>query len=220
MTKEELKNKIELYFENAEKMLVKQGSLIPMLDVEFVDENGKDCVMAVVMANDNKDKFIRGFGLVMGAIQRLGKIKEVKCIVMMSEAWFSSPSKEEYKKNPNQMPSQDPNRREMLMAVGLTADGKCLMHSKEMFSILVKGKRHFTLKEVPELNMEKGKMQSNVLDNFFFGFKKALEDSEKNKFLDLIAPSIKDTTLNEVLERAIKALTSSVGGLDYQIIKK
>lgn len=225
MNKEALKLKVENCFQNAEKMLQDSGSLIPMLDIEFLDDKEKKCVMAVGLAvgddKDVRDKFIKGLGLTLGAMKRIGKIKEVSCVVMMSEAWFSSVSKEEAKSG-FKLPSQDQNRREMLVASGLTADVICLMRSKEMFSVEVKGKRHFTLSDIKEIvgGAEPQNVESNVLNNFFVGYKKALEDNPENRRRDEMAVLFKDASLDQLLESAVKVLTQHVGGVKSEFINK
>lgn len=225
MTKEELKLDIDKSFELAESLLNKQGELIPMLEINFKDEHDKNGRVAVVLAvGDNKnrrDAFIRGLGLVFGAMRRMRKIKEVRYIGMMTEGWFSTPSKEEMKLMHGNVlpPSQDPNRREMLIATGLTADGLCVMKSKEMFSVEVKGKRHFTLENIPEMNDKNvSEAKSYMLDNFFIGYKKAEEDSERNRLLDVMIGKFSNISFDEMLGRSIKVLTQQVGGIDSKFI--
>ena len=223
MTKDELKVKIDKCFENSEQIMLERGELIPMLDIEFIDDTGEKQIMAVVLATGKdrnvRDKFIQGLGGTLGLVKRMGKIKGVECVVMMSEAWFSSPSKEQYEKgNYYKMPSQDPHKREMLMATGLTNDGICLMHGKEMFSVEVKGKRHFTLSDIPEMKKGFESMESNVLNNFFVGYKNATENSKKNELFDVMFSKFGDMPLDEILQRSIKILTQQVGGLNSEFI--
>lgn len=224
MNKEALKLKIEQCFKNSERILVSSGELIPMLDIEFVTDKGEKSAIVVGLAiGDEKikrDMFIKGLGLMMGTIQKIGKIKGVNCVVMMSEAWFSvmdSKGKDAYEKAMHAMPSKDPNRREMLIASGLTADGLCLMKTKEMFSVEVKGKRHFTLTDFKE-GTEALQAESNVLNNFFDGYKKSTEDNEKNRLIEASAQLFSSMTLDELIERSVKVLTSQVGGLNSKFI--
>lgn len=219
MTKEKLQLKIDKCFENAEKMLIENGSLTPMLDIEFIDEKGRNCIMAVVLADgDDKQRrynFIRGLGLTVGSIKALGKIKEVEAIAMMSEAWFSTlPKDADISKAPR--PSEDPNRGEMLIATGMTADGTCLMHAKQMFSVEVKGKRHFTLNDLPEMSDKSGKHQSDLLNQFFIG----LKASEQTQYdMSSLKEHFAKMSLDEMIQGGIKALTRQVGGLESEIIK-
>lgn len=224
MQKEELKLKVENCLKHSEQILNDSGSLIPMLDIEFVDDKGEKSLIAVALATgedrDKRDVFIKGLGLTLGAIKRIGKIREVRCVVMMSEAWFSSPSDKNYNSGNYLRPSKDPNRREMLMASGLTADGICIMRSKEMFSVEVKGKRHFTLRDVPELNGDPLKSESAVLENFFWGYNKSMEKNERNDLMDLMAKTgaFKSMSFDEMLQKAIKVLTTQVGGVKSEFI--
>lgn len=220
MKKEELKIKIDNCFKNSEQILIDIGELIPMLDIEFTDDKDEKSIVAVVLATGEskqvRDTFIRGLGLTFGLIKQTGKIKEVRCVAMMSEGWFSSlPKGSDISKAP--LPSQDPNRREMLIATGLTADGICLMRAKEMFSVEVKGKRHFTLNDLPEMNkgFDDGKAESNVLNNFFDGYKKPAEKSQE---LEMFKNVFASFSLDEILEKSIKVLTQRVGGLNSEFI--
>src|SRR6185295_2456456 len=156
MIKKELETRLEESFAYAEEILVKNGKLIPMFEIEFIDEKDKKNIIMVGLALDDnnikRNKFIKGLGLMFGAYKRMGKIKEVVCVVMTSEAWISYVTKEEYKLKHGKVgrPSEDPDRKEMLIVSGLTSDGICLLKAKEMITIEVKGKRHFSLNEFPE----------------------------------------------------------------------
>ncbi len=224
MIKDELQIKVNECFEHAEKVLSERGELMPMLDIEFTNAQGGKELMAIGLAigdeRKKRDAFITGLGLLMAVAKQLGKIQEVKCIVMMSEAWFSTPSKSEYKlmHGKIRMPSEDPNRREMLMAYGLTADGIIVIKSKEMLTVEVKGKKHFTLIDMPTMK-EYVSAESNVLARFFKGYEKGMEDNERNRTLLSASFLFKDIPLDELLNRSIKVLTQQVGGLASEIIK-
>lgn len=214
MTKTELTKKIDTCFENAVKMLEDQGSLIPMLDLEFKDSTGKNSIIAIVLADETKemrDKFIKGLGSLFGGIQLTGKIQEVSCISMMSEAWFSTPSKEEVKQDSYKIPSQDPKRRECLIATGLTPDGTCIMRTKEMFSVEIKGKRHFSLRDLPEMkgnNPEK--TESNLLGQFFDGYKYTLSRTIPKEY-SAESELMRAVPLEKLIEKGIEFLIKEVG---------
>lgn len=221
MNKLELQNKIDKCFENAERMLNERGELIPMIDIEFEMADKKKAVIAIVLATGDdrnaRNAFITGIGMGMGIIKRLGKINEVRCVALMSEAWFST-----YDKNVDinnvPMPSKDPKRREMLIATGLTAKGLCVMKGKELFSVEVKGKRHFRLEDRPEMSGGT-KHESAMLEHFFTGYKKAQETTEKNTMLDTMAVLFKDMTFDEMLPRILKVITENIKGYKSEFIK-
>lgn len=218
MTKEELNTRVEKSLERAELILSDTGGLPSILEIHFTDDNGKKNMQGIVLVGSTPEdghKTIRGLGLIFGAMKRLNKVQELHCVVMMSETWFSTFKKDEYKL-PHKSPSEDPNLREMLSVCGQTLDGIILMKGKEMFSVEVKGKRHFTLKDFPIDEPDKHG-QSNILDAFFKGYNIALEPSEKNKMLDGMVENIKDMPLQELLPRAFKVLADHVGGHVEQV---
>lgn len=224
MNNEELQNKIEESFKFAEKTLTETGSIVPMLNIDFKDMSGKQCNMQVVLMDSDSEKrrkFILILGATMGAIKRLNKIKEINSITMISEVWFTMPSEKEVKlmKGNFKPPSQSANKREGLLATSLSDSGIALFKIKEMISVEVKGKRHFSLNDVPEINdkteQQENKYKVNLLDNFFDGIKQANEGKQS---LFELGNLFKDMPLDEMLKSGIKAVVNHVGGLEAEII--
>lgn len=219
MNKEELKKRVDKCFSFAERMLTETGSMVPMLDLYYIDMEDKPKKIGVVLAGDDKkkrDAFIRGLGVIFGMMTKLGKIKDVESVCIMSEAWGTSHQiGEDISKAP--MPSQSPNRMELLMVSGLTPTGDCVFRAKEMISIEVKGKRHFSLKDLP---VDQGKeatnaAESGMLQQFYDGLKHGLEPNaaDGSPGEDLA----RSLSMEDLFAKSVESLARFVGS-DSEIV--
>lgn len=229
MTKDELKTEVDKTFELATKMLNDTGSIVPFLEVSFTLADGKPSKIGVVIGGSDQQQsafFIKGLGFLMGVFKKLDKIKEVNHIAMMSEGWFITSSQAELKLNHGQFrrPSEAPDRKEMLMVIGLSEEKVMAMKAKEIFRVEVKGKSHFTLQDMPkEMDVsnskpteEEGAFQSS-LSSFFASYKRALIVPEPPGQFDF-----KNLSFEDCIKSGIKVLLQNIKGLDaeVQIINK
>ncbi len=216
-TQEQLNKKVEECFDHAVDMLNKQGEINPMLDIEFEEPNGKQGILAIVLVGDDRARwatFVRGIGLLLSAIKRMGKIKDVRGVVILSEGWFSSVGKEDYEKGNFTRPSLSANRREMLMVAGLTENGIQSVQNKEIFRVEVKGKKYFNLQ-----GLDYGKFQGaeiQVLKNFFDGYGKVFAENDPRQLgmeaMLKATNNFDQVDLDTVLKMGVEKLTKIIGG--------
>jgi hypothetical protein len=171
MTKEKLKDNIDFSFFCAQDSFLSNGEFIPMLDISFKKEEGTENTRVVIAlageAVDQRLKILYSLGAVFGNYKNKGKVKQIENILMINEAWASILDKgADVSKAP--MPSKDPNKIEILVCVGQTPDGLCLMKGKEIKRILVEEKQKIDL-----VDMKGGdytSVESNLLQKFYDGY--------------------------------------------------
>ena len=149
--------------------ILTQATRAPVLLVYHIlaDENGNEkSSCAVCPVRDIKQR--REILFLIGRLfLKEKRFKKVNAIAFISEAWVSVyKSNEEAKKNGNILPSQDPNRREIVNIIGMTDKRDFAMTS---FEIKCRGdKEKRTLKISEDINkMEK--IESELLDSFWRG---------------------------------------------------
>lgn len=183
MTKQSLKERIDFSFFCAQDAFLSSGSFIPMLDISFRDN--KEVKRAVVAisgeAVDSRLKILFSLGVIFGNYKNQGKVTEIENILMINEAWASK-----HNKNTNidnvPMPSQDPNRMEMLICTGQTPDGTCLMKAKEIKRGMVESKIKIELKDIDNNYTS---IQSNLLSKFYEGYDKVVSSGKIFKEEDM-----------------------------------
>lgn len=226
MNQKELQVKVDACFIQLERGLAQNGQFIPMIDIEMTDDSNQKFVMPVAMAVKNDEelrKLILGLGLCLGGIKQIGKIKEINCIVMLSEGYFMKVSKEEYEKIKNTSsikPSSNIDRREMLLAIGLSDDGSIAVKAKEKFTVEVKGKNIYSLSEVSDMkSIPTKESYVPMLKTFFDGVVDRIKGSERYKIdhpedyiRTFTSMHRKDKSLNDVLDIAIEHLMENMGG--------
>lgn len=211
MNKEELDEKVEFSFKFAEKCMNESGGFYLMFEIIFKDSEGKtgNCVM--VLGDDavlkNRAKYVSSMGGIFSVMQVAKKIEYVKCVLMTTEAWISHKSVDEYKANPNAMPSDDPKRKEVLLVCGLTTEGLTTMKAKEIGRIHDK----FILTDMPEMKENEQGGDNYLLGRFYYGFKRGLE------FKDLYPESherrmkeIENMNVVEILEYTMNHLNEAL----------
>lgn len=169
MTKKELKRELENIGTRANTLFKKDGVIAPVLLVYHIlaNENGNEkSSCAVCPVRDIKQR--REILFLIGRLfLKEKRFKKVNAIAFISEAWVSVyKSNEDAKKNGNILPSQDPNRREVVNIIGMTDKRDFAMTS---FEIKCRGdKEKRTLKISEDMNkMEK--IESELLDSFWRG---------------------------------------------------
>ena len=217
-----LKKKIEKELETGVKMLNDLGSIQPMISIDFVLDDGKETIVPIMIMDDNKpkrDMFLNGLGILFGLYKTIGRVKELNSITMLSEAWMSVVKKQDAEMKRYPKPSEDPNRIEALIVSGIGVDGVCLMTGKEIVSVEVKGKRHFSLNEITHMK-DAVVVESTPLKAFMDGFNRVINEKDKEKIAFLMQgfTLFKDKTFDEMLKGGIDVLVKQVGGLSSQII--
>lgn len=223
MSQEQLKEKVEECFSFGEQTLSANGDLPPMLEVDWIGMDDKSCRSMVVMAfgeKDKRDKFIRGLGVTLGMMERIGKVKETRSVCMISEAWLSRHHKDVDMKKVK-MPSEDPNRVDALVVAAMTRDGECLFRAKEMTIVDtdMNGRRHFSLHDLPEQTQQGAvSAESNILKQFYDGQKHGLTFTGADDLPG--ADEAKRLPMEELFELSVKNLVKVIGGLDSEIINQ
>jgi hypothetical protein len=154
-----------------ETELGKSKDMAPMLMVRFrefddkfmpSDIQGAVIVVAGGFDPDTKQDILRSIGR-MHFEKRWFPV----AVFMISEAWMSSITQEDYDKQGgvSVMPSQDPNRKECIMIAGRTTNGDCkvgvnipIVHDKD--GIMIRDGENMVTKE----------LEMYLLNEFFWGF--------------------------------------------------
>lgn len=231
MTKDELKIRVEKAFSIAEGMLQEAGMVVPLIEISIVKDDDKKGVVAFAFGGISKEKtkeILHGFGLLMGAMQVVGRVKEVSSICMSTEAWMSMVDKDkadEYEKKYKGV-SEDPNKIEVLITAGRNMAGDYDLKVKSMFSVEVKGKRHFTLNDIPQLASRNGEAKggdSALLDRFFNSYQVVVEQKNPlarmatEQYLQSYNP--KTMAFDDMLQSGINVILKEVGGVGSETIK-
>jgi len=219
-----LEERIEKSFEHCVKIMENSGEeLAPMLDIEYIDENDKTGnVVCVVMSNDpeRQQKFIGSLGVVFAGVKRMGRIKEVKSVLFMSEGWFTTLTNEEVEKAGGikniPKPSQMKNKREMLLVSGRTEDKTYGIKNKEIIRTEVKGKKYFSLADFNKDGGTASIEKAPILDEFFDGYEFTINNHDpKGDELQKKAiehAMFKDISTEHIIKLGIERVFKTVGG--------
>lgn len=167
MTKEGLKKTLEGVAETAEKLFKKEGSIAPVLFVyyTFEDKEGKEvdsCDIFPILQMEHREAIIFVIGK---TFLKSNKFKRVNAIALASEAWMSE---QDPKKGPakNLLPSQDPDRKEILNITGMTDTRESAML---VFEIKDKDNAEKRKLEKNEKASNMSTIENRLLDRFWQG---------------------------------------------------
>jgi hypothetical protein len=170
MTKEELKKEVEAISKSGLEIYEKDKELIPTMFVVFKglgegkkDEKALAVVPLITKDSSEKREFVFGLGRSVNSQIRPAITKDsghvvgdVECIMMASEAWYS----EVKDKKPDEdftPPSQDPNRKEMLIFSGMN-------EYREVVAIAYKIEEKDGEKKAIEMIMSESKSSESSLE--------------------------------------------------------
>jgi len=211
MTKEELKSKIEMQFSFGEMQMKNTGGLIPMFSVVFTlpDVSKKqefNFVLAGGKIMENRDEFVYLLGGIFAYVNHFSLIKSVECVTMLSEAWTSFVSKENYDADNWVMPSKDLNRQEVLFCCGKTPENITYLKAKQIVRPIEDSKK-FSLVDykIQESEDEKNAKYA-LLDTFYAGFKFGTEDLH-----GMSKEFAKKETADVVIQRLVTKAINSLG---------
>jgi len=165
MENEKIKKFKDIFAEIEEKVKLNFKQFDEVMPVAMVfGKNGQVIMPLVGKAFENRRDAFKQFG------QRANKQEfEVEFIIFVSEAWASILSKEEVRKidvgeAEQPIPSQDPNRKEMLQIIGMNSEGDTLFKTFEIVD-----RKEKILKDF-ESAKEVSSMDDNILQEFWIGY--------------------------------------------------
>lgn len=145
-------------------------------------------------ANDKRFEVMQELGYKVGVAVKNNELKSADALFMMSEAWVSRPkitkdaSKEDIEKVMNTIrPSEDPNRSECLVSVGMTNDNEVHMNMYEIKKVWTGDKVKVELKDMNDFLEKQGigskeepvKAGSPLLDTFWTSFRVIMDHYDK-----------------------------------------
>ena len=165
MTKAELKQTLQKVAETTERLFKEEGSINPVLFVYYTfEKEGREtdtCAIFPILDIQHREAILFMIGK---TFLKSNKFKRVNAIVFASEGWMSVQDA----KTPvgNILPSQDPNRIEILNITGMTETRDAVML---VFEIKNKDdlKNRKLKKNEKASNMSK--IENRLLDKFWLG---------------------------------------------------
>jgi len=148
---------------NAKEVLLKDGKHVPILIVD----GGQGLLISQLnelpATHQERTELMRFIGLTTAMS---GKLRSLKQVFMVSEGWMSVVRKDDQRLMP---PSQDPDRKEVLIISGLQLEGN--RKHLRLFEILRYGENNgVDLQELfPDANKE-GPVEVPLLEAFVHGF--------------------------------------------------
>ena len=167
------------FFEMAKASLLTDGKLAPMMYVEYTDNEGVEALSMLYFADWGADtpleehRQMYDYGIQFAADEEHATIQK---LTMIAEAWVSSTiTPEAYRKRTWKRPSDDPARREVLLAqiVELmpTPDGTFMPRQRMIQAEMVRSQAGIDLLPAQE---ETGEIASTTLPlTFYRGYRQA-----------------------------------------------
>jgi hypothetical protein len=166
------RNRYQISFEevitNAKEIIRKDGHHVPVLIVEGSKNFIVSQIRDMPETHGERVELMRFFGMAAAKSGRIGRLEQV---FFISECWMSVASEG---KLPELRPSQDPQRKEVLIISGLKLEG--LKKSLKLFEMVRKQDKQVV--DLPELSSPQGKdevIEIPLLDAFAQGFRTAFQ---------------------------------------------
>lgn len=189
-TKEELEERLNTSFEFATKAYDEQnGSLYMTIDIKFKKLNSENTGLVMVLGDtetvNQRFNIMAKMGRTMGSLMVEEKILGVEDILFFSEAWVSQQKIEKSDKGKKiepknfKMPSEDPNKREVVMAT-ITDGQTIIMKAKEIKRFFSGDKVQVKLEDTElagQMNDMKvnGTSESPLLKSFYDAYKECVD---------------------------------------------
>jgi hypothetical protein len=172
MSPERRGDKYRISFEevtsNAKEIMRKDGHHVPILIVEGSKNFIVSQIQDIPETHGERVELMRFFGMAAAKSGRIGRLEQV---FFISEGWMSVASEG---KLPENRPSHDPNRKEVLIVSGLEL--KELKKSLKLFEMVRNENKQIV--DLPELSSPQGKdeaIEIPLLDAFAQGFRTAFQ---------------------------------------------
>jgi hypothetical protein len=172
MTPERREDKYRINFEDvaskAKEVALHDGKHVPILIVEGSKSLIVSQIQDMPETHGERVELMRFFGQAAAKSGRVGRLEQV---FFISEGWMSVANEG---KLPENRPSQDPNRKEVLIISGLELKG--LKKSLKLFEMVRNENKQVV--DLPELSSPQGKegaIEIPLLDAFAQGFRTAFQ---------------------------------------------
>lgn len=212
MTKDELKVIVEEEMKTAEDLMSSAGEFKTMFMHNFTSIEGENLKSGVCFGDsgsmEKRFEIVEAVGCIMGVLESNEMIKSCDLICLISEAWVSQYDKDVDLKNVPS-PRNDPKKKEVLIAAAQTFDKIGYLKMKQISSMEVKGKRFFTLTEMPEYKeaSEFSSQDSKLFDSFWSGYKRGRENKDP---IAKLPDFIKNAGLKEVMGNMISKAVQEI----------
>ncbi len=172
MSPERRGDKYRISFEevtsNAKEIMRKDGHHVPILIVEGSKNFIVSQIQEMPETHRERMELMRFFGMTAAKSGKVGRLEQV---FFISEGWMSVANEG---KLPENGPSQDPNRKEVLIISGLQLNG--FKKSLRLFEMVRnQGKQVVDLPELLAPQREEGDIEIPLLDAFAQGFRLAIQ---------------------------------------------
>lgn len=149
--------------EKAKEILIQDGQHVPLLIIEGSKKLVVSQIQDMPDTHDERAALMRFFGQAAARTAKIGRLEQV---FFVSEGWMSAASKD---KPPEMRPSQDPQRKEVLIISGLEL--KTRRKQLRIFEMVRNpSKRVVDLQELTPTSGRGGEIEIPLLDAFAQGF--------------------------------------------------